>query len=224
MKQPGTNYVYRLKSAIEFRFRLYKKKIISSYYRFKIGKKKFCIFSNDCWGGELYKLTGRPFNTPFIGLMLMAPCYIKLLEEPAYYLRLPLNFIKSSRYPLMQELNAGSSYPLALLGNSDIEIHFLHYSSENMAREKWERRLQRIDWGNLFVKFDCGKDYADKESVERFIMLPFKNKLIFGKKNFGKKEVIVLNQYNDDAVVQFKNCFENFNPVNWLLSIGQFKK
>lgn len=217
MKQLGTNYVYRLKSAIEFRFRLYKKKIISSYYRFKIGKKKFCIFSNDCWGGELYKLTGRPFNTPFIGLMLMAPCYIKLLEQPAHYLNLPLNFINVSRYPLMQKLNSEIDYPIALLGDSDIEIHFLHYASPEIAKEKWERRLKRIDWENLFVKFDCGKDYANKETVNRFLSLPFINKLIFGKENFGRKEVIVLDTYSDDAVMQFKNCFRNFNPVVWLL-------
>lgn len=207
----------RFKIAIEFRFRTYRKKIITRYYRIKTSKIKFCIFSNDCWGAELYKLTGRSFNTPFIGLMLMAPCYIKLLEDPVYYLGLPLNFIKSSRYPLMQQLNAGSAYPLALLGDSDIEIHFLHYASSEIAKEKWERRVQRIDWKNLYIKFDCGKDYADKKTVEQFLALPFKNKLIFGKSDFGMKEIIVLNQYSDDAVKQFKNCFQNFNPVLWLL-------
>ena len=28
----------------------------------------FSIVSDDCWGGELYTLAGRPFLTPFVGL------------------------------------------------------------------------------------------------------------------------------------------------------------
>lgn len=31
-----------------------------------------------------------------------------------------------------------NTYPIALLG--DVEIHFLHYDNETVAKEKWERR------------------------------------------------------------------------------------
>lgn len=182
----------------------------------KVSNRKFCIFSNDCWGAELYKLLDRPFNTPFIGLMLMSPCYLKFLENPRYYLSLPIVFKKESKYLSMKNINSGTSFPLGVLGESGIEIHFLHYKSEKMAKDKWERRVKRIDWDHLFVKYDCGKDYANKQSVEKFLKLPFENKLVFGKENFGMQDVQVLKKYSHDAVVQFKNCFLSFNPVKSL--------
>ena len=194
-----------------------------TYFQNLSNKKKFCIISNDCWGGEVYKILNRPFNTPFIGLMLMSPCYIKMLEKPEHYLSLPLVFKNTSRYPSMQKINAGTDFPLAVLGDSDIEIQFLHYDSQLIAKEKWERRVQRIDWNNLFVKYDCGKDYADKESVEKFLNFSFSNKLIFGKEDFDKKEVHVLNSYSSDAVTQFRNSFLSFNPVGWLVGEAEIK-
>jgi len=116
----------------------------------------------------------------------------------------------------MQKLNAGISFPLAVLGDSSIEIQFLHYSSEIVAREKWDRRVKKMDWDNLYIKYDCGKDYANKELVEIFFNLPFANKLVFGKENFGLEKVYILKKYSLDAVVQFRNCFSSFNSVKWL--------
>lgn len=199
-------------------YRTFFKSLLNIYFKRKVKDTKFCIFSNDCWGAEIYKMLDRPYNTPFVGLMLMSPCYLKLLENPKYYLNLPLNFIDNSRYESMQKINVGSSFPLAVLGDTDIEIQFLHYESREIAKEKWDRRVKRIDWDHLFIKYDCGKDYADKQSVEKFLDLPFKNKLVFGKENFGIEEVYVSKYYSLDAVVQFKNCFLILNPITWLLN------
>ena len=210
------NFIDRIWGGIINRYRIVLKRLLTRYFRMKIGERKFCIISNDCWGAEVYKLLKRPFNTPFIGLMLMSPCYLKLLENPKYYVGLPLNFKKDSKYASMQKLKAGISFPLGMLGDTGIEIQFLHYASEDIAREKWERRVKRIDWDNLFIKYDCGKDYADKHSVEKFLSLPYEHKLVFGKEDFGRKEVYVIKNYSLDAVVQFRNCFLNFNPVKWL--------
>lgn len=149
--------------------------------------------------------------------MLMSPCYLKLLENPEYYLSLPLIFKEQSKYKSMQEINSGLSFPLAVLGDSDIEIHFLHYKTQELATLSWERRIKRIDWNNLFIKFDCGKDYADETSAKKFINLPFKNKLIIGKENFGFNEIQVLEKYSIDAVVQYKYCNLSFNPILWIL-------
>jgi uncharacterized protein (DUF1919 family) len=116
----------------------------------------------------------------------------------------------------MQAIKAGINFPVCVLGDSGIEIHFLHYKTEQEAKDKWERRIRRMDWENLFVKYDCGKDYANKESVEKFLNLPYPNKLIFGNEDFGRKEIHVLKKYSFDAVIQFRNCFLSFNPINWL--------
>lgn len=202
--------------ARSFSFSEFYRNVLTLYFKKTAGNIQFCIISNDCWGAEMYKLLNRPFNTPFIGLMIMGPCYIKLLEDPQYYLNLPLKFVEKSKYPEMQQSKSGSKFPLGILGESGIEIHFLHYESKSEAKEKWERRLSRMDWNNLFLKYDCGKNYGNKELVEKFMNFPFLNKLVFGKENFGNENLIVINNYSFDAVQQFKRCFLNFNPVGWL--------
>lgn len=186
--------------------KLYRHAIVF-YFKKLVGNKEFCIISNDCWGGEIYKMLGRPFNSPFIGLMVMAPCYIKLLENLQFLLKQPLTFIENSQYSIVQELIQKQKCPIGVLGNSDIEICFLHYTSQEIALEKWSKRVKRIDWNNLYFKFDCGKDYADKLLVEKFLQLPFKNKLVFGKENFGFEEVIVTKTYSPNSLLQLRNCF-----------------
>lgn len=190
--------------------------LLTVYFKKKVGHWKFCIISNDCWGAEMYKLLNRQFNTPFIGLMLMGPCYIRMLEDPQYYLNLPLKFEEQSKYSEMQEIKSGTNFPLGILGDSGIEIHFLHYKSKSEAKEKWERRLNRMDWNNILIKYDCGKDYASKELVEKFNQLQYPNKLLFGKESFGCKNVIVIKVYFFNSVKQFRSCFLNFSPVGWL--------
>ncbi len=197
--------------------------LLVAYFKRRIGNHRFCIISNDCWGAELYKLLDRPYNTPFIGLMLMSPCYIKLLDNLKYYLNEPLNFKSESRYPEMQEIKSGTNFPLATLGNSDIEIHFMHYKSEIEARDKWNRRVKRIDWNNLCVKYDCGKDYASRELAERFMKSNYANRLMFGKNEYEQLEMFLINNYDVNALKQFKNCFLSFDPVGWLLDKPYYK-
>ncbi len=55
--------------------------------------KNFVIISNNCWGGEIYSWFKRPYNSPFIGLFLNGPCYLKLLSNFDYYMSLDLNFV-----------------------------------------------------------------------------------------------------------------------------------
>jgi uncharacterized protein (DUF1919 family) len=192
------------------------RRTLVAYFKKRIGNRKFCIISNDCWGAELYKLLDRPFNTPFIGLMLMSPCYIKMLENPQYYLNQPLNFKNESRYPEMQEIKSGINFPLATLGDSDIEVHFMHYHSRDEANSKWCRRSKRMDWGNLYVKYDCGKDYSSKEDIDTFTKMNYGNKLLFGKEKFGNIQMFSVKKYNINGRKQFKNSFLHFDPIGWL--------
>jgi uncharacterized protein (DUF1919 family) len=203
-------------------FFFYKRKIFKTFFKIRINNRAFTIFSNDCWGGEMYKLLDRPYNTPFIGLMLMAPCYIKLLHNPKSFLNLPLIFKKESNYQEMRKKNAGVSYPLAELGDSGIEIHFLHYSSQEEVSAKWNRRIKRIDWQNLFVKFDFGKNYGNIKLAEEFLKLPFKNKLLIGKDSFGNPEIFTIHEYQYDAKLQFIKSFLYFDPVSWLKGDPKF--
>lgn len=55
--------------------------LIKSYRSKAIKNKTVSIISNNCWGGFMYQSCKLQYNSPFIGLFLFAPDYIKLLKN-----------------------------------------------------------------------------------------------------------------------------------------------
>jgi len=119
----------------------------------------FTIIANNCWGWKIYNELGIPYTSPFIGLHINGPCFIRLLKNLQYYLQEELAFINYSKYDDKQY-----SYPIAVLGG-EIEIHFVHYGSEEYARTTWHKRVKRINWDNLFIKM-CDGYYSTPEIIE----------------------------------------------------------
>ncbi|MCA2961122.1 MAG: DUF1919 domain-containing protein [Silvanigrellales bacterium] len=147
--------------------------------RLGVGKAEFTLVTNNCLGGSIMQVLARPYNSPFVGLFLHAPCYITLLEDFETNIRLPLTFVDSSKYE-SASFDRGSKlprYPIARLG-PDIEVHFLHYADEAEARGKWTRRLERMRTDNLAVLF-LGRDHCQAEHVQRFAALRFPVKAAF---------------------------------------------
>src|SRR2546430_15876081 len=70
----------------------------------RLRSQTFSIVSDDCWGGEVYKLTGAPFATPFIGLYIIAPSYLKILRDLPTALTSELVQTKASRYPEVEQV------------------------------------------------------------------------------------------------------------------------
>lgn len=181
------------------------------YALLRIKNKSFTIISNDCWGAEVYKETNIPYLTPFVGLMLMAPCYIKLLQNIDILKTEKLKFISKSKYPL----NISKKYPIGLL--NDIEIHFLHYKDEEEAKIKWERRSKRINWNNLFIKFDGEKDFCTPELIKLFDELPYPNKVCFVKNNLENiNSAITISDWNPDGKLMYRFCQKDFDVIRWL--------
>lgn len=150
------------------------------FRRRKLKYKDFTILSNNCWGGFIYQMFHLPYNTPTIGLMIMERDYVKFLADLDHYLEEPLVFIpaESSKYYAMltkTDYKIGG-YPVALL--DDIEIHFVHYSSEEEAKEKWNRRKARINKDRLLIKLSERND-CDAEVIRQFHELPYANKICF---------------------------------------------
>lgn len=204
--------ITRIKKILKHCLVTFNKKIFSS----SISKKDFCIFSNDCWGAEIYRAMEIPYNTPFVGLMLMAPCYIKLLKDPHKYFESKLEFIPESRYELINELrNKNGKFPIGKI--LDIEIHFQHYKSEEEAIEKWNRRKSRINWDNILVKFTMDKDYATEELLREFDDLPYLRKVCFSKFSYpNSPNCIKINKFVDNGLVMFGLCMRKFDIVGWI--------
>jgi uncharacterized protein (DUF1919 family) len=185
------------------------KKIYKNYFRLHYSDlPEFRIVSNNCWAGEVYQILGRNYNTPFIGLFVPAPCFIKLISSLDDYLDRPLIFTEKSKYPVSR-----NDYPVALLG--DVEIHFLHYKNEFDAREKWARRLDRFKKSKapLFFKFD-DRDWCRDHDLEQFHKIDLANKVSFSThKKYDLPSNINL---EESMMILHKNTLPSFDSFEWL--------
>lgn len=156
----------------------------------RVANREFTIISNDCWGAQVYQELDLPYRTPFVGTFLMAPCYLKLLQDLPGYLRSPLHFTPKSRYEFtdcdyLLKRSERHAYPIGLL-KDNVEVHFVHYASEQEARKKWNRRLQRTLWdqGQLLIKFSNDRILCREEDIVQFDALPFSHKVCFTHKPY----------------------------------------
>lgn len=154
----------------------------------RVKTRDFCLISNNCWGAEVYRELKVPYNTPFVGLFLYAPCYIKLLQNLDSYLAADLDFVDTSKYAFANEARLKHTYPLATLG-TDVEIHFLHYASAAEARSKWSRRIERMN-DKLFVEFS-DRDGFEDGCLDAFDALDFPKKVFFGARQYANSPTAV---------------------------------
>lgn len=186
------------------------------YDRKLAGKQEFVVISNNCWGGYIYTRLGKTYNTPFVGLYLYGPDYIRLLENFDQYMNLTLSFTPVSKW-----IAGPVTYPIGLLG--DVEIHFLHYTSQQQAEEKWTRRLSRMrqvpDKENYYFKF-CDREIIDSNLISRFHELPFAHKLSFGIRPYCSENHLVLTEKDNDSVpdgYKLYNISSSYmDPLKWV--------
>ena len=151
----------------------------------QLKNKNFTIISNNCWGGNVCRDFNIKHQSPFVGLFIYSPEYIKLVKNLEYYMRQELIFVETSKHEGINETRKTQYFPIGLIG--DVELQMNHYKSEEEAREKWNRRKKRINWENLYFKinenFDC-----TTEILEEFDKLPYKNKIIFSRNDYKTLE------------------------------------
>ena len=152
-------------------------KFLSASRRKRLNNTDFTIISNNCWGGVCYEYFGLPKLSPTVGMYFFAEDYIKFLENFAYYMTKDIdiiNGIDSKHADELKKLNQ-LSYPIGRLG-SDIEIIFLHYNNPEIAKEKWMRRIKRINYNNLIFKF------SNMNQCTPYLMKRFSDMDLPGKK------------------------------------------
>lgn len=144
--------------------------------RRKLKNKSFTIISDNCWAWYVYQNLKIQYQTPFIGLFLFPECYEKLLGNFEIVIQKDIFFIppKTSKYASVTK----ETYPIGVIG-WDIEIHFLHYNSEEEALLKWSRRKKRINMNNLIFKVSCRNPLQNLSLLNCFQKLHPKNKIVF---------------------------------------------
>lgn len=167
-----------------------------------IKNKTISIISNNCWGGFMYQSCGLGYNSPFIGLYMYAPEYIRMLQNITENLKQPIKFINQgqSKYKDLYS----DKFIIGTLGDTGIEIVFMHYKTEEEVLCKWNRRLKRLDFNNLIVKFSDTDECTD-ELIKEFDNMPFKNKVCFTSKPFPEcKSVIAMKEFANDKNVKYE--------------------
>lgn len=204
------------------------RKVISPIRRIGLKNKKFTIISNNCWGGCCYDIFGLKYLSPTIGLFFMSSDYIKFVSSIEEYLSKPLIQIfknQSKHYDYIKD-KLTDDCVIGLLG--DIEIFFLHYSSFDAAKQKFEKRKLRIDYDNILIKYSDQNLFSYKD-FEKFENIKFKNKLfITTNKNIKSDSVKIV--YIEDkwncgfAKDDIKPSLKRIKLKELLNNIGSFNK
>jgi uncharacterized protein (DUF1919 family) len=183
--------------------------------------REFTVLSNDCWGQALYEGYGLPCQTPLAGSGMHADCFLRFLGDIEGYLRSPLRFIAETRYTAVKRLRSqreaqSGLWPIAMLGE-DVEVHFLHYRSEDESRRAWDAGCERLNLKRIAVKFSADKDGATQEHIERFAALPFERKLLISRQSLP--EIACAVQTPDfviNGAVMFRRSVKYFDCTHWL--------
>jgi uncharacterized protein (DUF1919 family) len=184
---------------------LSRREVSQAVDRRRLGRTRFCLIADDCWGADVYQHLGRPYNTPFVGLFVKAEHYLRLLGDLESYLAQPLCLHAEPGE------NGDVRYPVGVLGG-DVEIHFLHYPSWDDAAANWRRRVARVDLDHVAVKFKAPPQPPGGDQIERFHALPFERKVAFSVAA-APGVVHVPNWTSDDAFTETQQLFD---VVAWL--------
>lgn len=151
--------------------------------------KNISIISSNCFAGRIMQDLNMQYNSPTLGLYFMYPDYLEFLSNLEYYLKdAKIEFVEHSKYTLgdYRRNKAKQWYPIGLLGGR-VEIHFLHYHTEEEAATKWYRRASRVNFNKLLI-IGMEQNRCDIDDIYAFDKLPFKNKIMFSSKKLPTLE------------------------------------
>ncbi len=164
--------------------------------------KDTSVISSNCFAGRIMQDLQMQYNSPTLGLYFWAPDYIEFLNHIKFYLtEAKVTFVGHSKYPLGDERreNWKHWYPIGLLDNK-VEIHFLHYYTEEEAAEKWYRRASRVNFDKLFV-LGMEQNLCTENEIREFDALPFANKYFFSSKNISLPSNIFMKEFENNGEV-----------------------
>lgn len=181
------------------------KKRKKAFLKRKYGKSSVSasLFCNNCIGGYIYKRTNSLITSPTTWILMTLEDFVKFCENVEYYLKKHLIQHEMFKEDYIRLGGDGNLiFPCATLG--DLNIMFPHCKTFNEAKEKWERRLLRIDYSNFKFIFFLDKCYlpnnkSTEELINRINNIRYK-KICLGFFDY--------NGLNDYSII---NCPENLD-------------
>ncbi len=148
------------------------------------------VFAMNCFGGHFSQMLHREYTTPTAGLFFYASDFNRIIED-INVIKRPIHFIEKSKYGLRDS----SQYPIGVFEGTDIEIHFLHYPSPEVALEKWNRRLARFNFNKWIAVGFCQNLYNDK-TIADFAALKYPHRVLFTNKTSYPPHVIGCREFS----------------------------
>ena len=141
----------------------------------RIQNKSMTIISNDCLGGVLYHDLRLQFLSPTINMFFPASDFIKFISDINYYLSADA----------IETVDPDYKYPLCFLGVGEkrILIHLMHFKTFSEFKRKWDERVERINFENIFYIMN-DRNWCSYEDIKAFDELPLKNKICFTHKPY----------------------------------------
>lgn len=184
------------------------------------------MVSNSCLSGRIYKTLNRQYNTPFIGLFIPPPCFAKLVTDFEHYMAKDLVFTKESTYPHHpNSRRTNTPCPIGLLG--DVELQFIHYSSEEEAAQKWYKRKARMDHTKLYYILAIN-GACDTAIISQYTELEPHNKVCFHhQKELEMCSCIYIpsnHEHIGNLYSQYHRFVGRFDFTDWILSNRKTRK
>lgn len=187
--------------------------------RDKLKSTSFTVISNNCWAGRLYEYFNLPKQTPTVGLYFFADEYVKFCKNLKEYLSKELVLIELTESKHYEDICAVGDDKEAIVGQlGDIEVVFLHYKDRQVILDKWKRRIQRIDWNHIILKFSYQNNCTD-ELIREFMSIKEYPKICFcGEKIEGCPDVLIYPRHNGKVPVDETQNYDRFFNIVKLIN------
>lgn len=166
------------------------------------------ILSMNCFGGRIYQDLHREYLSPTAGLFFYMDDFNLLLKDIHLLERdiIPCPVSKWRRTNEIISQHGGRQYPIGVFEGTDIEIHFLHYPSFEIAVKKWKRRVERFNY-KKFLVIAFQQNECSKDAIHEFANLDFPNKIFFSNELLDEIDLI--------HVKEFTGKFESPDPYRY---------
>jgi len=189
--------------------------------RKKIKNKDFSIICNNCVGGFIYHDLGMKFLSPTINLYMRSDDFVTFAKNLEYYTSCEIIQIedKNKNFPVGKIVAKDENH-------QDIILNFAHYDNFEIAKSKWQERVKRINYDNIYVILEFYDNVYSESILKDFQEIQYKNKIIITHKKYDNIEnTFAVTCYKDNEPngqlfkykgITGKRYLDEFDYVNFL--------
>lgn len=179
-------------------------------------KNRITILSDDCWGGYVYHRLFLQFYLPLINIYWQKDAFVKFIQKPVYYLNKPLEMEREGNI-------RGGICPVGSLGegNERVCMEFVHSFCFEDAKRLWDKRRERMNFNNMFIKLELDASMEGNENLLRAFSGVKQKKICFYSGETEVEDVLYLKRFEkfvrSGSRVDTIKYHDYIRNLNWLL-------